>query len=87
MGATIETTLVLEALNRALGQRRLEPDQLLIHTDQGSQYWATAYRQLLEDHQISCSISAKACCWDNAVWKALSTPSNMNWGSMMTPKP
>lgn len=70
MGATMETTLVLEALNRALGQRQLEPDQLLIHTDQGSQYRATAYQQLLEDRQISCSMSAKGCCWDNAVWKA-----------------
>ena len=67
MGATMETTLVLEALNRALGQRQIEPDQLLIHTDQGSQYRAAAYRQLLEDHQISCSMSAKGCCWDNAV--------------------
>jgi hypothetical protein len=35
MGVTMETTLVLEALNRALGQRQIEPDQLLIHTDQG----------------------------------------------------
>ncbi len=50
IGATIETTLVLEALNWALGQRQIEPDQLLIHTDQGSQYRATADRQLLEDH-------------------------------------
>jgi transposase InsO family protein len=67
MGATMEATLVLEALNRALGHRQIEPDQLLIHTDQGSQYRATAYRQLLEDNKISCSMSAKGCCWDNAV--------------------
>jgi len=67
MGPTMEATLVLEALNRALGHRQIEPDGLLIHTDQGSQYRATAYRQLLEDHKISCSMSAKGCCWDNAV--------------------
>ncbi|MCP9877888.1 IS3 family transposase [Cyanobium sp. A2C-AMD] len=67
MGATMEATLVLEALNRALGHRQIEPDQLLIHTDQGSQYRATAYRQLLESRKISCSMSAKGCCWDNAV--------------------
>jgi transposase InsO family protein len=66
-GATMEATLVLEALNRALEHRQIEPDQLLIHTDQWSQYRATAYRQLLEDHKISCSMSAKGCCWDNAV--------------------
>jgi transposase InsO family protein len=67
MGATMEATLVLEALNRALGQRQIEPDQLLIHTDQGSQYRANAYRQLLEIHKITPSMSAKCCCWDNAV--------------------
>jgi len=63
----MEATLVLEALHRALGHRQIEPDQLLIHTDQGSQYRAKGYRQLLEDHKISCSMSAKGCCWDNAV--------------------
>ena len=67
MGATMEATLVLEALNRALGHRKIEPDQLLIHTDQGGQYRAMAYRRLLESHRISCSMSAKGCCWDNAV--------------------
>jgi transposase InsO family protein len=40
IGATMEATLVLEALHRALGHRQIEPDQLLIHTDQGSQYHA-----------------------------------------------
>jgi transposase InsO family protein len=67
MGACMEATLVLEGLNRALGHRQIEPDQLLIHTDQGSQYRATAYRQMLEGRKISCSMSAKGCCWDNAV--------------------
>jgi transposase InsO family protein len=67
MGASMEATLVLEGLNRALGHRQIEPDQLLIHTDQGSQYRATAYRQMLEGRKISCSMSAKGCCWDNAV--------------------
>ena len=67
MGATMEATLVLEALNWALGHRQIEPDQLLIHTDQGSQYRATAYRQLLAGRKITCSMSAKGRCWDNAV--------------------
>ncbi|MBM5819208.1 MAG: IS3 family transposase [Cyanobacteria bacterium K_DeepCast_150m_m2_101] len=67
MGATMEATLVLEALHRALGHRPIAADQLLIHTDQGSQYRATAYRQRLESRGINCSMSAKGCCWDNAV--------------------
>ncbi len=67
VASSMEATLVLEALNRALGHRQIEPDRLLVHTDQGSQYRATAYRQRMVTHQISCSMSAKSCCWDNAV--------------------
>jgi transposase InsO family protein len=37
MASTMEATLVLEALNRALGHRQIEADQLLVHTDQGGQ--------------------------------------------------
>jgi transposase InsO family protein len=63
----MDAALVVEALNRALGHRQVEPDQLLLHTDQGSQYRATEYRDLLAKHEIACSMSAKGCCWDNAV--------------------
>jgi transposase InsO family protein len=71
LGASMEASLVLEALNRALGQRQVEPEQLLIHTDQGSQYQATAYRELLGARGITCSMSAKGCCWDNALVESL----------------
>lgn len=63
----MDAALVIEALNRALGHRRVEPETLLIHTDQGSQYRATDYRNLLAKHEIICSMSTKGCCWDNAV--------------------
>jgi putative transposase len=64
-------TLVIEALNRTLGHRQVEPDQLLIHTDQGSQYRANDYRDLLQKNKIACSMSAKGCCWDNVVMESL----------------
>ncbi len=63
----MDAALVIKALNRALGHRQVAPDQLLIHTDQGSQYRATDYRDLLRQQKIVCSMSAKGCCWDNAV--------------------
>ena len=63
----MDAALVIEALNRALGHRQVEPETLLIHTDQGSQYRASDYRDLLAKHAIGCSMSAKGCCWDNAV--------------------
>lgn len=63
----MDAALVIEALNRALGHRQVEPEKLLIHTDQGSQYRASDYRDLLRKHEITRSMSAKGCCWDNAV--------------------
>jgi transposase InsO family protein len=63
----MDAPLVIEALSRALGHRQVEPDQLLIHTDQGSQYRANDYQELLQKEKITCSMSAKGCCWDNAV--------------------
>ena len=38
----------------------------MIHTDQGSQYRAMAYRQLLGGRKNTCSMSAIGYCWDNA---------------------
>jgi transposase InsO family protein len=63
----MDAALVIEALNRALGHRQVEPAQLLLHTDQGSHYRGTDYRDLLKEQKIVCSMSAKGCCWDNAV--------------------
>ena len=42
----MDAALVIEALNRALGHRQVEPEKLLIHTDQGSQYRASDYSTL-----------------------------------------
>jgi len=60
MAPRLEASLVLEALNRALGHRQIEPDKLLIHTDQGSQYRANAYEPLLVIHKITSSMSTKS---------------------------
>jgi putative transposase len=46
----MDAALVIEALNRAQGQRQVKAEQLLFHTDQGSQYRATDYRELLKKH-------------------------------------
>ena len=71
----MDTVLVIQALNRALGHRLVEPEHLIIHTDQGSQYRASNYQILLEKHEISCSMSTQ---W----WRAFSPPSSWSWTSM-----
>jgi len=87
MGATMEATLVLEALNRALAQRQIEPDQLLVHTDQGGgstelpptgSFWR-ATRSV-----AACRLSAAA---GTTPWARVSSrPSNKSWISMTTPR-
>lgn len=57
--------LVEKALQMALLQRRPKPG-LMHHTDRGSQYTSQAYQALLADAGITCSMSRKGNCWDNA---------------------
>jgi putative transposase len=62
----METELCLSALDTAIEARR-PPAGLIHHSDRGSQYASTLYRQRLDAHGIVCSMSRKADCWDNAV--------------------
>jgi putative transposase len=64
-GARLDQTLTLRALRMALRHRRPSAGALH-HSDRGVQY-ASAYRQLLADHHITCSMSRLGDCWDNAV--------------------
>jgi putative transposase len=66
MSDRIDQDLTLSAITMAL-QARQPATGLLHHSDRGSQYCATAYRQVLADWQITPSMSRKANCWDNAV--------------------
>lgn len=61
----METALVSRALMMAINLRKPAPG-LLHHSDRGSQYASKAYRKLLEQHQMICSMSRKGNCWDNA---------------------
>lgn len=62
----MRTELVLEALARATGER--QPAACLIHhSDRGTQYASDHYRHVLGEHDITCSMSRRGNCWDNAV--------------------
>ena len=66
MSDHVDTQLVTDALEMALGRRR-PPTGLVHHSDRGSQYASYAYRELLAAHGIVCSMSGKGDCLDNAV--------------------
>ena len=65
MSETMPQALAIDALKMAIAQRRPGPG-LLHHSDRGSQYAAHAYRHLLEENGMRCSMSRKGNCWDNA---------------------
>jgi putative transposase len=65
MGETLDTPLAVQALQMAIQQRRPRP-ALIVHSDRGTQFAATAYRQLLAAHKLVPSMSRKGNCYDNA---------------------
>jgi len=64
---SLATTLVSTALRNAIESRRPQTHNLLHHSDRGCQYTSDAYQQTLNTLGITCSMSRKGCCYDNAV--------------------
>jgi putative transposase len=62
---TLEVSLTLEALRMALRRRRPAPG-LVHHSDQGVQYAASDYVDLLAAHSIQISMSRRGNPYDNA---------------------
>jgi putative transposase len=67
MAEHMRTELVLTALDAALGQRIPSQSGLVFHSDRGSQYASGDYKAALLKADITCSMSRRANCWDNAV--------------------
>ena len=74
----LKADLVCEATRRALrqrlgtahplpGEKQDDAAALIHHSDRGSQYASGDFQQLLDDHGITCSMSRKGNCYDNAV--------------------
>jgi putative transposase len=66
MSHRIDEKLVQDALSMAIERREVN-NGLMLHSDQGSQYKANGYQQRLRDLKITCSMSRKGECHDNAV--------------------
>jgi putative transposase len=71
LGETLESSLVTEALERAFGCRSVSLDELMIDTDQGSQFTGKEFQKRLVGKEITCGISRKENCLDNAVVESL----------------
>ncbi len=66
---SLENALVIQALKQALGRRQRQGD-LLHHSDKGCQYTSRAFRTLLNQENISCSMSSTGNCFDNAAMES-----------------
>lgn len=64
---SLATPLVAEALRRAIESRRPLGSELLHHSDRGCQYTSDTYQQTLASLGITCSMSRRGNCYDNAV--------------------
>ncbi len=65
MSERMTADLACDALRMAIFRRK-RPKCVIVHSDRGSQYCSYAYRQLLQQHQLLGSMSAKGNCYDNA---------------------
>jgi putative transposase len=61
--------LAIKALEMAL-RRRCPSEGLLHHSDQGSTYASDDYQGVLEKHGITCSMSRRGNCYDNAAMES-----------------
>jgi putative transposase len=43
-----------------------EGDEVILHSDQGSQFTSGDYQRLLQRHRVTCSMGAVGTCADNA---------------------
>lgn len=62
---TMTTSLVIAALDMAVNQRR--PEQVVHHSDQGSQYTSIAFGLKCHEHGIAPSMGSVGDCYDNAM--------------------
>jgi putative transposase len=69
ISAVNDRHLTITALDMAL-KRRCPEVGLLHHSDQGCTYASEDYQTLLEAHGITCSMSRRGNCYDNAVMEA-----------------
>ena len=66
MQSKMHVDLVLNALLMAVWRRKPK-NQVLIHSDQGSQYTSNDWQSFLKSHNLVCSMSRRGNCYDNAV--------------------
>jgi len=66
MQPKMQVDLVLNALLMAVWRRKPK-QQVVVHSDQGTQYTSSDWQNFLKAHNLVCSMSRRGNCYDNAV--------------------
>lgn len=66
LSGSLQSDIVTAALDKALARRLVAPGALF-HSDRGCQYSAGQFRKRLANSNLAQSMSAKGCCYDNAM--------------------
>jgi putative transposase len=69
MSRRIDRRIVVDAMQMALSHRQ-PTGSLIHHSDRGSQYLSDDFQDLLRRHGVTCSMSDRGSCYDNAVVEA-----------------
>lgn len=67
LSTSLKTEVVNDALRQSIELRRPKAGELLHHSDRGCQYTSDIYQGTLKTLGITCSMSRRGCCYDNAV--------------------
>lgn len=73
-----DADLAVKALDMAY-ESRGKPQDVLFHSDQGSQYSSRKYRQRLWRYRMNQSMSRRGNCWDNAPMERLFRSFKAEW--------
>lgn len=67
LSKSLKVDFVLETVNLLIKNHGFDLDsKTMIHSDQGSHYTSTSFRDLVKDSNLIQSMSRRGNCWDNA---------------------
>lgn len=78
LASSIDTTIVIDALEMALRQRQPAAG-CIFHSDRGCQYTSHAFRDRLHIGNLRQSMSRTGCCYDNAVAESFFHSLKVEW--------
>ena len=65
MSDSLKSTVAIDALAMAYN-RRNPSENLIFHSDRGTQYASSSFREKLKEYKMLSSMSKTGDCWDNA---------------------